>query len=31
MGEGEMKLKKKWWKDVKFVRKGGRLSEEEGF
>jgi len=24
-----MKLKKKWWKEVKFERKTGRLSEEE--
>ena len=30
MGEGEIKLKKKWWKKVKFVEKRERLSKEEG-
>ena len=31
MGEGEMRLEKKWWKDVKFVRESERLREKGRF
>jgi len=31
MGEGEMRLKKKWWKEVKFMGERERLSEKAKF